>query len=305
MVNQTVEPRRALVTGATGYVGSNLARRLVRDDWEVHIVSRPGARIPTFSEFSQITNHVHDGSTEGMIHCVTLSKPNVVFHLASMIQAQHEFEDVEPMIRGNVLFGSQLLEGMRVNGVTNLINTGTYWQHYNNEDYNPVCLYAATKQAFESILEYYIQVCNVSVITLELFDTYGPDDHRAKLFSVLNAAINKGGSLDMSPGGQHLAPVFVDDVINAYLLASNQLLQGKGIQHEHYSVSPAQSIRLCDFVQMYLDVSGKAIDINWGKKPYRVREVMEPWNRGVWIENWRPRVKLEDGLRQAIHGGST
>jgi hypothetical protein len=48
------------------------------------------------------------------------------------------------LIQSNVLFGTQLLEAMGVNNTRNIVNTGTFWQHYNNEDYNPVCLYAAT-----------------------------------------------------------------------------------------------------------------------------------------------------------------
>ena len=156
----------ALVTGATGFVGSHLVRRLVRDGWQVHILGREGSRLPDAAEFTHVINHIHDGSTEGMVRCVTQAKPDVVFHLASLFLSQHTTKDVESLIASNVLFGNQLLEAMKVIEVSCIINTGTSWQHYNNEDYNPVCLYAATKQAFESILDYYVQACSIKAITV-------------------------------------------------------------------------------------------------------------------------------------------
>ncbi|HEY5993156.1 MAG TPA: NAD(P)-dependent oxidoreductase [Gallionellaceae bacterium] len=293
-------PRVALVTGATGFVGSHLVRRLVRDGWKVHIISRHGSTVPGYPEFHDITNHVHDGSTEGMVSCVAQTKPDVVFHLASMIQAQHEPKDIEPMLRGNVLFASQLIEGMRVNGVTKLVNTGTFWQHYNNEEYNPVCLYAATKQAFESILEYYVQACGFKVITLMLFDTYGVDDHRQKLFNILKRAATTGETLNMSPGEQLIAPVYVDDVTETFVLAADRLMKNVSLAHERYAVSPMHPIRLRDLVGLYLDISGRQVAINWGARPYRDREVMTPWNKGVWIATWCPKIELEEGLRRVI-----
>ena len=158
---ETGKQRVALVTGATGFVGSHLVRRLVRDGWQVHILSRADSRLPDASEFAHVANHIHDGSTESLVSCVAQVKPDVVFHLASLFLSQHATKDIDSLIQSNVLFGNQLLEAMRVNEVNCMINTGTSWQHYNNENYNPVCLYAATKQAFEAILEYYIQACGI------------------------------------------------------------------------------------------------------------------------------------------------
>lgn len=291
----------ALITGATGYVGSHLARRLVKDGWQVHIVIREGSNVLGYSEFSVITSHMHDGSAEGMVRCVEEARPDVVFHLASMAQAQHEAKDVEPMLRSNVLFASQLLEGMRVSGVTKFVNTGTFWQHYNNEEYNPVCLYAATKQAFESILEYYVQACGVKAITLKLFDTYGPDDHRTKLLHLLNKAAITGEPLDMSPGEQLIDLVYIDDVVEAYVIAAHQLLKNKVQLHESYAVSSGHPICLRDLVRIYSGISGKPVVINWGARKYRHREVMVPWSKGGWVNNWIPKIKLEEGLSNIFH----
>lgn len=290
----------ALVTGATGFVGSHLVRRLVQDGWQVHIVSREGSHLPDAPEFTRAINHKHDATTEGMIHLVGEAKPKVVFHLASLFLAQHTAKDVDQLILSNVLFGNQLLEAMKANGVSRIVNTGTSWQHYQNEDYNPVCLYAATKQAFESILEYYVQACEIKAITLKLFDTYGPDDHRTKLFYLLNKAATTGVSLDMSAGEQLIDLVHINDVIQAYIIAAQKLLDGEVSNHENYAVSSGHPLPLKGLVQLYSEMSRQTIIVNWGARPYRYREVMVPWNRGDFLPCWRPSIDLESGLKTLL-----
>jgi nucleoside-diphosphate-sugar epimerase len=290
--------RVALVTGATGFVGSHLARHLVREGWQVHILSRAGSRLPDAEEFAHVTNHIHDGSTEGMVRCVAQAKPDVVFHLASLFLSQHATKDVDALIQSNVLFGNQLLEAMKVNEVKYIINTGTSWQHYNNEDYNPVCLYAATKQAFEALLEYYIQACGINAITLKLFDTYGSNDPRPKLFHLLNKAATTGEPLDMSAGEQLIDLVHIDDVVEAYLIAAQRLLEENVTMHETYAVSSGQPLPLKKLVQLYADVTKQTVNVNWGARPYRYREVMMPWSRGAELPNWQATTSLADGLNQ-------
>jgi nucleoside-diphosphate-sugar epimerase len=288
----------ALMSGATGFVGSNLARCLVNAGWCVHSISRADSSKPDIPEFAYVVNHIHDGSMENMVRCVAQAKPDVVFHLASKIQVHTKSADIDHLIQSNILFGNQLLEAMKVNGVDKIVNTGTFWQHYENEDYNPVCLYAATKQAFEALLEYYIQACGMKAITLKLFDTYGNADPRPKLFHLLNNASTTGESLDMSAGEQLIDLVHVDDVVAAYITAAKRLLFGNLSEHECYAVSSGQPLQLRKVVELFIAVTGCNLQVNWGARPYRFREVMKPWSRGVRLEGWEPYVGLEEGIKR-------
>lgn len=287
----------ALVTGATGFVGSRLVKRLVHDGWDVHILTRAGSNLTELPEFKLVTNHVHDGSTESMVNCVVSAKPDVVFHLASLFLSQHVSKDVDALIQSNVLFGAQLLEAMKASECSRLVNTGTSWQHYSNEDYNPVCLYAATKQAFESIQEYYVQACGLNVITLKLFDTYGPGDLRPKLFHLLNKAAATGEPLNMSAGEQLIDLVHIDDVTDAFLMAAQRLINGNVTVPEIYAVSSGQALPLKELVNLYGEVSRLNINVNWGARPYRYREVMVPWDRGVSLPGWKPKILLSEGMK--------
>lgn len=294
--------RCAFVTGATGFVGSNLVRRLVADGWDTHIVVRSDSKLELLDDVTnRIIIHRHDGTTEDMLDIIGASKPEMVFHLASLFLAQHTFSDIERLVSSNLLFATQLIEAMTANGVHLLVNTGTSWQHFENQPYSPVNLYAAMKQAFEAILQYYVEACSLRVITLKLFDTYGPNDPRPKLLHLLKKIADEGTVLAMSPGEQLIDLVYIDDVIEAFLLAARRL-QTKEVQlHESYAVNSGKPLKLRELVKVYSHVTGKDLPIEWGYRPYRQREVMVPWNRDEALLGWSPKIGLEEGIKKMEH----
>jgi len=292
-------PRRALVTGASGYIGSHLARRLVADGWEVHVLLRHGAQDALLAPVRErIAIHRIGSDTAGIVEAVRLAAPDAVFHLAAAFVAEHGPGDVAPLVEANLLFGTQLLEAMHANGVRLLVNTGTAWQHYGNRDYDPVNLYAATKQAFEAILAYYVNAHGFAAATLVLFDTYGPDDPRPKLMRALWQAAARGAPLDMTSGEQMLDMVFVDDVVEAFLAAEHSLRAGApGLVR--YGVSSGTPLRLKDLVACFEAAAGLPLDVRWGARPDRRRDPLAPWTGFVAPPGWRPRVSLMDGLRRS------
>jgi hypothetical protein len=145
----------------------------------------------------------------------------------------------------------------------------------------PVNLYAATKQAFEDILSYYVDAHGLKVMTLALFDTYGPGDPRQKLVSLLWKTALSGQELAMSPGEQLIDIVYIDDVLDAFVVAADLLMeQSEG--HLRYGISSGQPIRLIDLAKIFEEASGLTLPISWGGRPYRPREVMKPWSAFVW-----------------------
>lgn len=290
--------KRALVTGSTGFIGSNLVRRLVSEGWETHVLIRPTSDFDQIEDIkNKINFHYYSGEVESLVNIIKEIKPTVVFHLASLFLANHSSEDIDRLISSNILFPAQLIEAMAKNDCRNLINTGTSWQHYNSNEFNPVNLYSATKQAFEDILAFYIKAKSIKCITLKLFDTYGPKDSREKLIKTLINISASGETLSMSPGEQQIDLVYIDDVVDAFILAAHRLMQGKVSSHEQYSVSTGAPISLRDLVNILSEVFVRPINVAWGARPYRPREVMVPWVGGVWLDGWYPKFTLDKGLR--------
>ncbi len=245
----------------------------------------------------KVTPHFYDGSTQSVQAAVAAAKPDVVFHLASLFIAEHRSEQVSDLITSNLLFGTQLAEACARTGVIRFINTGTSWQHYRSDVYDPVCLYAATKQAFEDILDFYVDAFGMHVITLKLFDTYGLDDPRPKLINLLVNAMKTGEALGMSPGEQLLDLVHIDDVTRAFAVCAQQLLDDASPQpHVRYAVSSGKPLSVRQLVELLEQVGGQAINVTFGVRPYRAREVMSPCQNMMPPPEWNASIDTHAGL---------
>ena len=290
---------RMLVTGGTGYIGSCLVRALLQLGNETHVLVRPSSRV---ANLDGAVVHVWDGSYASLDNIVGHARPDCTFHLASLFLASHTAADIDPLMDSNLKLGTLLLESLSHHGCHRLVSTGTSWQHYDDAEHNPVCLYAATKQAFEDIARYYAEGASQRIVHLHLSDTYGPHDPRRKILQLLVNAALSAGRLSMSPGEQLLDLVYIDDVVSAFLRASEIVCSDEynALPPAVYSVSSGAPLSLRALVDHVERVAKATVDVTWGGRPYRPREVMQPWSTGTWPPGWKPRVGLVDGLAAVV-----
>lgn len=294
---------RAVVTGASGFVGRHLVRRLLEDGWVVVAPILPELTDAMPNRLKDAEWPLLDGVADTVMRIMSDARPDVVIHLASLFRAEHGADDVDPLVASNVLFGTQVLEGMTAAGCRSLVNIGTSWQHYRDAEYDPVCLYAATKQALIDIARYYVSARHLKVITLELFDTYGPWDDRPKLVPMLLEAVRRDSALCMSPGEQLLDLLYVDDVVAAILGAVGRVTaphRDSAGSLESFAVGANERVTLRRFVELFEGVAGRSVRVRWGCRPYRTREVMVPWAGGTRLPGWSPEITLAEGLRRTI-----
>lgn len=288
---------KIVITGATGFVGSNLTTFFLKKNYDVYLIVRPNSNLSSVDFYdSKLKIFKYDNELNSLISFFKEVNPICTFHLASNFIAEHQPSEINSLVSSNITFGLQLLEAMKEADVKTLINTGTSWQHYNNEDYNPVCLYAATKHAFESLIEYYVQAENFKVITLKLFDTYGETDNRPKLINLLNQFAKEETELKLSPGDQKINLVHINDVCTAYETAMKLIEKQNSNIHYKYVVKHSKNYTLKEVINVFEKVTQTKINIVWGGKLYRKREVMKLWDKGEILPNWSARISLEEGL---------
>ena len=303
---------KILMTGITGFIGQHLGERLINDGHEVFAIVRPTSKIAELSENLRrnVKCYAYDNNNSvlNIINKICVSTqpggggrtPFVVYHLAANSLNAHKFEDIQALIQSNITFGTEILEAMVANNIYNFVNVGSYFQHFDNAEYSPVNLYAATKESFSAIVKYYVEVRNLKCIELQLVNTYGADDKRGKIFGLLKKISETGEKLKMSPGKQFFDIVYIDDVIEAFILAGKYLSESK---YEHcgtYGVSSTNPISLREVVKIFENVAGKNFSIEWGGRPYQNREIMNPWNSYKLLPGWQPKIPLHEGIKKFL-----
>jgi nucleoside-diphosphate-sugar epimerase len=290
-----------VITGATGFVGSNLTKYFLNLNYEVNLIVRPNSDLSNLNmTYSSLNLFRYDNDINGLISFFKVTKPKCIIHLASNFIAEHNFLQIDNLISSNITFGLHLLEAMKEASVKTLINTGTSWQHFKDEEYNPVNLYAATKQSFESLIEYYVQAEDFKVITLKLFDTYGENDSRLKLINLLNQFAKDGTELKLSPGDQMINLVHISDICNAFNVAIKLIESQTNRSHQKYFIKHPISYTLKEVISIFEEVLQKKINIIWGGKSYRKREVMQVLDIGRILPNWSPEIDLKEGFKKLI-----
>jgi nucleoside-diphosphate-sugar epimerase len=289
---------KILLTGGTGFVGRHLVRSLGVAGHIVYLLIRPESNIdllPTNIGFSRCNN-----SYESISAAFSEFDPDLVIHLATNYVARHTPSDVLPLLESNVTFGTILLEAMSKTRCRMIINAGTRWQHCDNSPYKAANLYAASKQAFLEVLEYYSQYYLFKTLTLELCDTYGPGDQRKKVVELMTDTVAMNQPLPMSPGQQILDVLHVEEVVDAFIYSISILeknIPGICMNYTLSSLSP-QSLRVIGTkIETY---AGRTGLLQWGAIPYRSNEVMKPLRYFPNIPEWRPRVDLDIRLKQYV-----
>lgn len=288
---------RILITGITGYIGSNLARELL-ENCQVYGLVREPIRTDYIADIQERLHLMpFDGSYESMEAVLREARPDLVYHLATHYTGAHGAKETPSLIASNITMGAYLLEAMVAVGGPPMVYASTVMAHYKEKEYCPLNLYAATKQAFSDLLAYYTDAGLLRAVTLTLSDTYGPNDHRPKVLNLIKRAIRTGGSLGLSSGQQDYDATYIDDVVQAFRLAGEQMI--KGAWHNgQFQICPENPLTLRETVELMLQVNGLTLDAVWGQNPAPQREIRQAVRIYPILPGWKPQVSLSEGLRR-------
>ncbi|MFZ2889616.1 NAD-dependent epimerase/dehydratase family protein [Sulfuricurvum sp.] len=290
---------QVLITGATGFIGQNLVKSLLNKGYSITTIVRHNSDISSIDSRAEVFRY--SGEITELIALFQNKQFDGVIHLASLFLASHRTEDISSLVFSNIQFGTELLEVCKLSETKWFINTGTFWQHYHTDNYNPVNLYAATKQAFEDIAKYYTETSNMVFTTIKLNDTFGPHDPRNKVFNLWYRLSQTDDTLEMSPGEQIIDICYIDDVIGAYeTMIDNLMNTSERVKNKTFSVRSKERMSLINLSKIFEKAIGKPLNIQWGKRDYREREVMTPWENGENVPGWEAKYTLDEAIKKTI-----
>ena len=219
---------RVLITGAAGFIGANLARRMLRDGREVHVLTVDREINWRLGEIADDL-HWHPADlrdAQAVAAIVRHVKPQWVFHLAA--HGAYSWQDDMRQILETNFFGTvNLLEACAAVGVERLINTGSsseygFKEHAPGEDawLEPNSHYAVSKASATLFCRHVAQSQKFPVVTLRLYSVYGPYEEPNRLMPSLVAYGLTGAYPPLVDPRVARDYVYVDDVVDAYCLAA-------------------------------------------------------------------------------------
>lgn len=245
-----------LVTGATGFIGSNLVE--FYKDKKILLITRRNWKIK-----SKLVKKLYYKNFRDLSIKLKKIKADKVIHCATHYSRNHNLDEIENMIRANVLLGNILLELSEKMGVKKFINISSIWEksHINSPD--DLNLYTLTKYMFSKLIKFYShKYKNIKFFTLYLSDTFGKNDKRNKLMNVLKTSIKKQKKVSIVSKNLMMNLLNVKDVIN-----SIGLVEKKNLKAGDYLICNKKNTNIHSILKKFNSLSKKKIDYKFlGKK---------------------------------------
>lgn len=316
------------VTGATGFVGQCVVPHWLNLGWHVVCVVRDVSASQAQALQTQGATLVSlpvDNAMwfESLLENLNQYRPEGFLHLATCFLGEHQPHQLATLIESNILFGTVCLEAwgryvhqqrthQQAHTTTDrfgwVLNMGTVWQHFEDAPYAPVNLYAATKQAFEALLQYYTEVYTLPTLTLKLYDTYGVSDTRRKVLPILRQAaltpVTERQPIQLTDGiRQSFHFLYETDLCDALTHAVTKTLPNMTTLSAQYALPSPNTVTLQEVVACFNAhlPAEMALQPQWGAYPYRTREMFTPPQHAVTpLPDWQARYTLTMGVKMLL-----
>lgn len=301
---------RVLVTGATGFIGSHLVRRLVADGAEVHaLTSTVSSMYPSRLLDLQHEIQLHEGNLidrSAMDAVVERSRPTHIFHLGAYTHVGKSWRRVDECIQANIQGTVNLLQALDGTGYERFVYTGTS-EIYGDievpfrEDafVNPISPYSVSKYAGERYCRMFHQGYGWPIVMVRPFNAYGPWQTPDRVIPEIIGRAIRGEELRMTQGRQTREFNFVEDLVDGFILLGTT----EGIDGELFNLGNGEEVSMRDLATTILDLMGNPIEPAFGALADRPTEIWRMFCDSTKARDrlgWAPRHTLEDGLLETI-----
>jgi UDP-glucose 4-epimerase len=299
-----------LVTGATGFIGSHLTRRLVADGADVHALTSTVSSVYPVRLLDirdRISLHGANLSDEGAISSVVDEvAPELVFHLGAYTHVGKSWTRIDECIQTNVQGTVNLLRALGRRPYGRFVYTSSSEVYGDvpvpfREDaqVNPVSPYSVSKYAGEVFCRMLHQGRDWPVVVVRPFNAYGPAQTPDRVIPEIIVKALRKEPLVMTQGRQTREFNHVEDLVEGFLLAGTT----PGVEGEVFNIGGGEEIAMRDLANLILDLMDNPITAQIGALPDRPTEI---WSMRSDVSKAReqlglpPSRPLRDGLRQTI-----
>ena len=284
-------PRASLLlTGGTGFLGSNLLRRLVAEGVPVVLVKRATSKVTRIADVLPRVR-TYDIATGVLPRIFEENRIDTVLHCATHYGRGSSPADI---LETNIVLPLRLLQLASETGVKSFINTDTILDKRVSE-------YSLSKRQFAEWLELYGRRLVCVSVALEHF--YGPDDDPSKFVAgVIRDLLLGAPRIELTPGAQRRDFIHVDDVVDAFLKILNFCEQARSGFY-HFEVATNAPITIRELVEEIRRLVGRPeTRLEFGALPYRENEVMDSLvdTSALRALGWTPRIGVREGLARTI-----
>lgn len=296
---QLPEQPAILLTGATGFLGSALLRRLLASGRSVVVVVRNTSR------YDRITDLLSDpqlllihNTPEGLDAAFQQHRIGTIIHTAT--EYGRGDASVASILDSNLILPIRLAELGVKHGVRGFINTDSYFNKPGGS-YSNLLNYSLSKRTLLIWLEKFSPKLSIANVILE--HLYGPHDSRTKFVEdmVRSIAIERKASLDLTHGHQKRDFIFITDVAEAFIKIL-QHMEDHTFPFKVFEVGSGKSMPIRDFVLAIAQISGSSTQLNFGNIDYRDDEMMSSRadTRGMKDLGWQPTVEPTEGISRIL-----
>ena len=278
------------IIGSNGFFGNNL---------NFYFNKKNNYKIFNFSSY----NKYKKKWIKKVCNEIKINKPDIIINCAANQNLDDDRKAIEELFNSNlysnIMFLNQSVKNKNFKGY---ISFGTKWEFDSNRNYNPLNFYAATKNANDIFFQYYSLKKKITTISLKIFDTYGINDKRNKIFNLLLRKYKKNQTLKITPGKQFLDYVHINDVCELINLICEDIRKDKLKGFKMFTVSSKNPIKLKFLVRLLNLNLNKKIKVKIGAKKYRSNEAMKPIKKIINYPGWKPKLNLVKEIKKIFDG---
>ncbi|WP_157248892.1 NAD-dependent epimerase/dehydratase family protein [Nonomuraea typhae] len=284
---------RALVTGASGFIGAHLTRRLEQLGAEVHAVSRR----PQSRTGREIWHQCDLRDAEPTAELLGTVRPDLLFHLASEVTGTRDVGMVRAILHGNLIAAVNLLTAA-VNRPMRLVFAGSI-EELRSDQGVPHSPYSAAKTSAAIYARLFHHLFAVDVSVLRIAMVYGPGQQdTTKLVPYVTTSLLNGQTAQLGSGTRLVDWIYIDDVIEAFIAAAESPKAAGGM----YDVGSGIGVSIRDTVELLHRLAASPTPPEYGALPDRQLDrahIADLAPTGAAL-GWQPRTSLVDGLKNTI-----